>query len=794
MKFRVGACALLICLAGCSSEDANTKFGDLVGSASPTASGAKQARNVPVARNPADSIANAPDRGALVSYKNNGAASKQEGAYTWFPIAISEEHALRAVATGQMTIPSPDGSQVKLRYERHVEHPDGNWTWIGRVEGGDQNQEAILTFGERAVYGTVPQAAGAPALSLQTRSGVLWAVVADPSKVVSPNKGTNDVMVPPALALRASLASVAAKAQVTQKAVAAGAPATAANTIDVAIGYTQGFATAQGGQSAAVTRLTFLIEVGNQSFTNSLINGHLRLVNSVQVNYADDTANQAALSQLTGHNGTSAVTVPAALIPIRTARDQYGADLAVLVRRFQQPENLGCGIAWLNGANQMPINPAEDDDFGFAVISDGSDTGTDGLTYFCAQETLVHELAHLMGSAHDRDNSKIVDSNPPGGANLQFGRYAYSFGMKTNSANGNFYTIMAYGDDNQNFYRTFSSPLVARCGSAGNLACGVTDQTDNARSLNQTIPVVATFRSTVVPHTGSGIPYDINGDGRSDIFWRDQPIQQFSHWAMNGTAIISSIGKVMDGTYTMSGSGDFNGDGVADILWINTVARYVVIWQSDGNGDYQQLETGGYAAGLKFSGIGDFNRDGRADLLWHNTTANQMIYWSMNGRIATPSAGFAMPGWYDIIAVGDFNADGFSDVAYASASDVNLYVNNAGTSFGGRFLAYRPAGWTLLGAADSNGDRSSDLYWRNDANGTLTYWAISANSVVSTHTYTPSQVLTFAAFGDYNGDGRADILWNRAEWRQLSMWTSQSSGNYLAAVVGYYPAGWAVVR
>jgi hypothetical protein len=777
MKFRVGACALLVCLAGCSSEGTNGKFGDLVGSASPGAAGAKQVPDVRTARNPADSIASAPDHGALVSYRNNGVASKQEGAYTWYPIAVSEEHALRAVATGEMTIPSPDGSQVKLRYERHVEHADGNWTWIGRVEGGDQNQEAILTFGEQAVYGSVPQAAGAPALSLQTRGGALWAVVTDPSKVVSPNKGTNDVMVPPALALRASLASAASKSQVTQKAVAAGAPATAANTIDVAIGYTQGFATAQGGQSAAVTRLNFLVEVGNQAFTNSLINGYLRIVNTVQVNYADNTANEAALGQLTGHNGSSSVTVPAALVPIRTARDQYGADLAVLVRKFETPENDGCGIAWLNGANQAAINPTADDDFGFAVISDGNDTGTDGKSYFCSPETLVHELAHLMGSAHDRDNSR----NDQGG--LQYGRYPYSFGMKTDTANGNFYTIMAYGDDNQNFYRTFSSPLVARCGPTGNLVCGVVDQTDNARSLNQTIPVVAGFRASVLPFEIS--INDINNDKKSDLFWQNGNL--IAYWLMNGGATLSTgyVGGPV-GSFQVIASGDFNGDQYVDLAWSN--GNQLIFWLNNQSGGYTGSPGIFYGDSWQPFAAADIDGDGKSDLLWRN--GSQVAHWLMNGTVLKSSGytGNAGAG-FKLAAVGDFNGDGVADLAFANGSAAKVWTNSGtGTFTSGANIAYG-GGWSPVAAIDMNGDGRSDLIWRSSS--AIAYWLMNGGVVQSSgYLVDAGTGFKLVAAGDYNGDGKGDMAF--ATGNQMKIWInapgSGVTGSFGAVMA--YGSGW----
>lgn len=764
MKFRVGACALLVCLAACSSEGTNSKFGDLVGSASPNAARGNQVSPVNAPRSPADSIANAPDLGALVSYPNKGVASKQEGAYTWYPIAISEEHALRAVATGEMVVPSPDGSQVKLRYERHVEHADGNWTWIGRVVDGDQRQEAILTFGERAVYGSIPQANGAPALNLQTMAGKLWAVVTDPSKVVSPNKGKNDVMVAPALALRASLAPAIVQAQETQaSAIAAGAPASSTNTIDLAIGYTQGFATAQGGQSAAVTRLNFLVEVGNQAFVNSLIDGYLRIVSTVQVTYADNTDNELALSQLTGHNGSSTIAVPAALVPIRTARDQYGADLAVLVRDFQTPENNGCGIAWLNGADQYPISPTADDDFGFAVISDGTDGDTDGKTYFCSPETLVHELGHLMGSAHDRDNSTDGDGN------LQYGRYAYSFGMKTDNTSGNFYTIMAYGDDNQNFYRTFSNPLVARCGPTGNLICGVTNQTDNARSLNQTIPVVAQFRASVIPFAGSA-EKDFDGDGASDILWRNT----------SGNNIIWKSANSLTPQYVYSlstawkvvGVADFSGDGRADILWRNGGAN--VVWTSGLATSPQAISS--VPSYWSVAGTGDFNGDGRADILWRNGSLNTI--WR-SGNASTQQAVSSLATPWAVAGVGDFDGDGTADILWRHPSTGGNIIWKSANASTPQYVSSVSTIWSVAGVADFDGDGRSDILWRSTSGGNA-IWR-SGNSGTQQAVNSVATYWQVAGMGDFDGDGRSDIHWRTGTLNVI--WRAANASNQQTVAV-----------
>src|SRR4030095_2302326 len=99
----------------------------------------------------------------------------------------------------------------------------------------------------------------------------------------------------------------------------------------------------------AVTRLQFLVDLANQAYQNSQIDGRLRLVNTLQVTYPDTTTNRATLFELTGMScvddndagnlpglGASCTSVgqPASLKPLANAREAYGADLVALVRTF----------------------------------------------------------------------------------------------------------------------------------------------------------------------------------------------------------------------------------------------------------------------------------------------------------------------------------------------------------------------------------------------------------------------------------------------------------------------------
>src|SRR5690606_30523217 len=124
-----------------------------------------------------------------------------------------------------------------------------------------------------------------------------------------------------------------------------------------------------------------------------------------------------------------------------------------------------------------------DESFGYSVVSDGSDIDEDdNNTYYCREETLAHELGHNMGQAHNKEDS------------TETGTHAYSYGYRESSSTG-FYTVMAYpqADGNQFSIRYFANPSIKYL----NRATGVANKSDNAKSLNLTMPIVSTFRATV---------------------------------------------------------------------------------------------------------------------------------------------------------------------------------------------------------------------------------------------------------------------------------------------------------
>ena len=84
------------------------------------------------------------------------------------------------------------------------------------------------------------------------------------------------------------------------------------------------------------------------------------------------------------------------------------------------------------------------------------------------------------------------------------------------------------------------------------------------------------------------------------------------------------------------------------------------------------------------------------------------------------------------------------------------------------------------GTGDFNGDGFSDVLWRND-NGQLSEWLGSANGRLIDNGGVVNQVVPnawkIAGTGDFNGDGRADIMW-RNDSGLMSEWLGTANGGF----------------
>jgi hypothetical protein len=259
--------------------------------------------------------------------------------------------------------------------------------------------------------------------------------------------------------------------------------------------------------------------------------------------------------------------------------------------------------------------------------------------------------------------------------------------------------------------------------------------------------------------------------------------------------------------WDIAGTGDFNGDGRSDILWRNASGT-VTEWLGTANGGF----TGNLAnvsetvpLSWQIAGVGDFNGDGKSDVLWRDSSG-VVTDWlgtasgAFVGNLANASS--SLPTSWHIVGTGDFNGDGRDDILWRN--DLGTVTDWLGTSSGGFTGNWAssnqnlPLSWQVVGTGDFNGDGITDLLWR-DSSGTVVDWLGNANGGFTGNYANSAASLgnnwQVASIGDFNGDGHDDVLW-RDSAGHITDWLGTASGGFVdnsGAAATYLPTSWTVV-
>jgi hypothetical protein len=175
---------------------------------------------------------------------------------------------------------------------------------------------------------------------------------------------------------------------------------------------------------------------------------------------------------------------------------------------------------------------------------------------------------------------------------------------------------------------------------------------------------------TVANVNQEAIDNDFNGDGTSDLLWRQATTGETQAWLLNSSGKRQSslnYGSVTG--WDIEQTGDFNGDGISDLLWRQTTTGATGAWLLNSSGKRQSSVNHGSVTGWDIEQTGDFNGDGISDLLWRQTTTGETQAWLLNSsgkRQSSVNYG-SVTGW-DIEQTGDFNGDGISDLLWRQAT------------------------------------------------------------------------------------------------------------------------------
>lgn len=198
-------------------------------------------------------------------------------------------------------------------------------------------------------------------------------------------------------------------------------------------------------------------------------------------------------------------------------------------------------------------------------------------------------------------------------------------------------------------------------------------------------------------------------------------------------------------------AGDIDGDGMTDLVHPVSGADYAEIWKCKGWGDFEvkQFSPGaGYAIPNGVWLMGDLTGDGTSDIVHAVEGTDYVNVWLSNGdstftvKPFSPWNGYAIPNGDWLIA--DVTGDGKADIVHAVA----------GTSYFNVWL--------------SNGDGRFTVKRFNPG---YDYWIPKMEWRV----------------GDFNGDGRADLLQIGMYDDKVTVWLSNGDGTFNGGKVQAWP-------
>ena len=304
---------------------------------------------------------------------------------------------------------------------------------------------------------------------------------------------------------------------------------------------------------------------------------------------------------------------------------------------------------------------------------------------------------------------------------------------------------------------------------------------------------------------------DFNRDGRSDVLWRNDN-GSFTTWlaqANGGFASndANSLFNAIPNVWRIVGTGDFNGDGRDDVVWRRNDGAFTE-WLAQPNGGFASNDANAWElvpTSWRVDGVGDFNADGRDDLIWRNDngTFTTWLGQSDGGFVSNDvNSARVLPTSWQVVATGDFNGDGRDDIAWrrSDGTFTDWLAGGNGSFTSNDVNAWRtdiPNSWRIAGTGDFNGDDRDDLVWLR-ADGAFTTWLAKPNGGFVSNDANSWAIIPnswqIVETGDYNGDGRDDILWRNSNGA-LTNWLAHGNGSFTSNdfnALAVIPTAWHV--
>ena len=262
-----------------------------------------------------------------------------------------------------------------------------------------------------------------------------------------------------------------------------------------------------------------------------------------------------------------------------------------------------------------------------------------------------------------------------------------------------------------------------------------------------------------------------NAGGRTDMFWlrTDGANVIWDYTGALPTDFTANFLSGVDSSWEAITGRDINGDSKADIVWFQPSTGTVALGLIDSPstvGSTVYPASVGAGSSWQIAGVGDLDGDSRADIVWRNAASGEVVAWYMrsSGMIDQAASFGAVPSGWKIVGVADMDGDWISDIVWFAPATGEVAIWKMHPT--GAFTAWFPgsvgaaSGWDTSALGDFDGDGRNDILWRN-VDGTVAVWYMNGPDVTATQFLPGVPVADWSVqtIGDYDGDGLEDIAW-----------------------------------
>ncbi len=322
---------------------------------------------------------------------------------------------------------------------------------------------------------------------------------------------------------------------------------------------------------------------------------------------------------------------------------------------------------------------------------------------------------------------------------------------------------------------------------------GKGDGTVNVPTVGYAVGGWPTLPAIVADFNGDGLPDIAVADGQYSFAYLKGYGDGTFRSALDYYAPLTSTSGTLNATWGFAiATGDFNGDGHPDFVIGNTCsflqpctnASAVTVFLSRSDGtlqpgvNYQGSEANpAKPPQLQFVAVGDFNKDGILDIAATDSANGVVQIFLGNGTNGVGDGTFTAKSTFATdatnstpyqLAVGDFNGDGYPDIAVINNGDANVGVlinDKTGNFLAPVTYALSKTGNYEITAADVNNDQKLDLlvplFNGNQVavligNGDGTFQTPEVDTPAFTTATNAFPISVTVA--DINGDGNPDLL------------------------------------